>query len=125
MTASENTMDREGQIGPPHVHHMDVPTAYSAAKLGMWLFLATEVLLFGGLFAAFTMYRWMYLKEFHEASTHLNRIMGATNTIVLLFSSLTAALAVDEGIVGGNAIVVAAAGVAVGAVATRACDIDA
>ena len=102
MTASESTLHQEGPIGPPHVHHMDVPTAYSAAKLGMWLFLATEILLFGGLFAAFTMYRWMYLKEFHEASTHLNRIMGATNTIVLLFSSLTAALAVDAAQHGNN-----------------------
>jgi cytochrome c oxidase subunit III len=80
---------------PPHVHHMDVPTAYSAAKLGMWLFLATEVLLFGGLFAAFAVYRWMYLDAFHAASLQLDWKIGAANTIVLLFSSFTAALAVD------------------------------
>jgi cytochrome c oxidase subunit 3 len=74
---------------------MDAPTAYSSAKLGMWLFLATEVLLFGGLFAAFALYRWMYLEEFHHASKQLNWMLGMLNTGVLIFSSYTAALAVD------------------------------
>lgn len=81
--------------GPPHVHHMDAPTAYSSAKLGMWLFLATEILLFGGLFCAFAVYRWMYLEEFHAASKQLNWMLGMFNTAVLIFSSYTAALAVD------------------------------
>ena len=89
-------------MGPPHVHHMDAPTAYQSAKLGMWLFLATEVLLFGGLFAAFAIYRWYYLKEFHQASHHLNWQLGAVNTIVLIFSSFTAALAVDAAQHGNN-----------------------
>jgi cytochrome c oxidase subunit 3 len=80
---------------PPEIHHMDRTTAYEAAKLGMWLFLATEVLLFGGLFAAYVIYHWMYPAEFHAASHHLNRTIGLVNTIVLLASSLTAALAVD------------------------------
>jgi cytochrome c oxidase subunit 3 len=74
---------------------MDAPTAYSAAKLGMWLFLATEILLFGGLFCAFAVYRWMYLDEFHHASRSLNWQLGMLNTAVLIFSSYTAALAVD------------------------------
>ena len=81
--------------GPPHIHHMDSTTAYHAAKLGMWLFLATEVLLFGGLFAAFALYRWMYLPYYHHASGELSWQLGALNTVVLLFSSLTAVLAVD------------------------------
>lgn len=89
--------------GPPHVHHMDAVTAYHAAKFGMWLFLATEVLLFGGLFAAFAVYRWYYLAEFHKASHHLNWQLGAVNTLVLLFSSFTAALAVDAAQHGDNA----------------------
>jgi cytochrome c oxidase subunit 3 len=80
---------------PPHIHHMDVPTAYQAAKLGMWLFLATEVLLFGGLFTSFALYHWAYFEEFHHASKHLNVWFGTVNTAVLLTSSLTAALAVD------------------------------
>ena len=67
MTTNENTI-----TGPPHVHHMDSNTAYHAAKLGMWLFLATEVLLFGGLFAGFALYRWAYLAEFAEASKLLS-----------------------------------------------------
>jgi cytochrome c oxidase subunit 3 len=94
--------DHDDPQGPPHVHHMPATTAYHAAKFGMWLFLATEVLLFGGLFAAFAVYHWMYYHEFHEASTHLNWKMGAINTLVLLFSSLTAAMAVTAAQRGEN-----------------------
>lgn len=92
--------------GPPHVHHMDSTTAYHAAKLGMWLFLATEILLFGGLFAAFFIYRWMYHDEFLAASHELNWKIGAVNTVVLLISSFTAALAVDGAQHGDNKKVV-------------------
>lgn len=80
---------------PPHPHHMDPPTAYQSAKFGMWLFLATEILLFGGLFTGYALYHWMYHDEFHHASQELNWKIGGFNTLVLLFSSLTAALAVD------------------------------
>lgn len=88
--------------GPPHVHHMDSVTAYHSAKLGMWLFLATEILLFGGLFCAFALFRWTYLEEFHHASKHLNVWLGATNTVVLLISSFFAAIAVDAAQHGDN-----------------------
>lgn len=94
MSHASSATELKGPVGPPHVHHMDPTTAYHAVKLGMWLFLATEILLFGGLFCAFALYRWMYLDQFHEASHHLNKWMGATNTLVLLFSSFTAAAAV-------------------------------
>ena len=87
---------------PPHVHHMDVPTAYQSAKFGIWLFLATEILLFGGLFCCYALYHWMYFKEFHDASTHLDWRLGTLNTVVLLFSSYTAALAVDAAQHGNN-----------------------
>lgn len=80
---------------PPHIHHMDPPTAYQAAKLGMWLFLATEILLFGGLFTGFAIYHFLYLHEFEHASKNLSWKLGALNTVVLLFSSFTAAMAVD------------------------------
>jgi cytochrome c oxidase subunit 3 len=96
----------EGPIGPPHVHHMDPVTAYHAVKLGMWLFLATEILLFGGLFCAFALYHWMYLGEYHHASQHLNVWWGATNTVVLLVSSFFAAIAVDAAQHGDNKKVV-------------------
>ena len=88
--------------GPPHVHHMDSVTAYHAAKLGMWLFLATEILLFAVLFCAFALYRWYNLAEFHAGSHHLDWKLGMTNTAVLLFSSFTAAMAVDAGQKGDN-----------------------
>lgn len=98
-------MSHSGEVvvkGPPHIHHMDSATAYQAAKLGMWLFLATEILLFAVLFTAFALFRWYNLAEFHAASNHLNWKLGMTNTAVLLFSSFTAAMAVDAGQHGDN-----------------------
>ena len=89
--------------GPPHVHHMDSTTAYHSAKLGMWLFLATEILLFGGLFAAFALFRYLHLEEFHHASKLLDWRLGGLNTLVLIFSSFLAAWAVDAAQHGDNA----------------------
>ena len=88
--------------GPPHAHHWEPENAYEGSKLGMWLFLATEILLFGGLFTAFALYRWAHLEAFQEASAHLNWMMGFVNTLVLIFSSFTAALAVDAAQHGDN-----------------------
>jgi len=76
-------------------HHFESASQeFSANKFGFWLFLATEVLLFGGLFVAYVVFRNLYPEMFHEAHRHLDRTMGATNTIVLICSSLTMALAV-------------------------------
>jgi cytochrome c oxidase subunit 3 len=66
------------------------------SKIGMWLFLVTEVLLFGGLFVGFAMMQVRYPLEFVEAHQHLNRWQGALNTVVLLFSSFTMVMAVDS-----------------------------
>jgi cytochrome c oxidase subunit III len=66
----------------------------SAAQLGMWIFLATEVLFFGGLFLAYTVYRSLYPQTFAAASHHTDVILGGTNTAILLFSSTLMALAV-------------------------------
>jgi cytochrome c oxidase subunit 3 len=67
---------------------------YQGAKLGMWLFLLTEIVLFGGLFIGYA-YMWSrYPREFHAGSQELNTVLGVTNTIVLLTSSLTMALAI-------------------------------
>ena len=68
---------------------------YTGAKFGMWLFLFTELLLFGGLFLIYGVYRSMHEPEFHHAAAELNRFMGVTNTIVLLTSSLTMVLSVS------------------------------
>ena len=76
-------------------HHFDdADQQFSAGKLGVWLFLVTEILLFGGLFCAFAIFRAKYLDAFVEAHHHLDKVMGAINTIVLICSSLTMALAV-------------------------------
>ena len=65
-----------------------------ASTLGMWIFLITEVMFFGGLFLAYTVYRHLYPHVFAVASTSLNVYIGAANTVVLLCSSLTMVLAV-------------------------------
>jgi cytochrome c oxidase subunit 3 len=65
-----------------------------ASTLGMWVFLITEVMFFGGMFLAYTIYRSIYPDVFAVASSSLNVYIGAANTIVLLCSSLTMVLAV-------------------------------
>lgn len=66
------------------------------AALGMWLFLATEVMFFGTLFTTLGVYRYLYAGPFEVASSRLNWQIGAINTIALLLSSLTMALAVSS-----------------------------
>jgi cytochrome c oxidase subunit 3 len=68
---------------------------YTGAKLGMWLFLFTEILLFGGLFLVYSVYRQMHTSEFHEAGLEMSKTIGAVNTIILLTSSLTMALSIS------------------------------
>ena len=83
--------------GPAHsiAHHFDdAQQQFDAAQLGMWLFLATEVLFFDGMFGGYFVYRMNYPDAFAEGSHHLNLALGAINTAVLLCSSLTMALAV-------------------------------
>src|SRR6058998_3485579 len=70
----------------------DIEQQGDAAKLGMWIFLATEVSFFGGLFLSYTVYRFTYGHIFVEASRKLDVILGGTNTAVLLISSLLMAL---------------------------------
>ncbi len=76
-------------------HHFDTPQQqFDAGKLGMWLFLATELLLFSGLFCAYAVYRALHPEIFQFASQYLDPTSGLINTIVLLTSGLTMALAV-------------------------------
>ena len=78
-------------------HHFDdAEQQFEAANLGMWLFLATEVLFFGGLFAGYAQYRYWYPEAFTAGSHHLDLVLGTINTAVLLSSSLTMALAVHS-----------------------------
>jgi cytochrome c oxidase subunit III len=75
-------------------HFSDVDQQKDAAKLGMWIFLLTEILLFGGLFCAYAIYRAWNPDMFHNAHKVLSMPLGATNTIVLITSSVTMALAI-------------------------------
>jgi cytochrome c oxidase subunit 3 len=68
--------------------------ALETAKLGIWCFLATEVLLFGGLFTAYTVFRIADPDMFHREYLKLNRLFGAVNTVVLICSSLSVALGI-------------------------------
>ncbi len=88
--------------GPAHLaHHFDDPAQqFEAARLGMWAFLMTEIMFFGGAILAYTVYRTAYGEAFAEASRELDWRLGALNTIVLLTSSLTMALAVWAGQTG-------------------------
>lgn len=72
----------------------DLEQQHEAAKLGMWIFLATEVLFFGGLFLAYTVYRFLNPETFAAASRHTEVLLGGVNTAVLLVSSTFMALAV-------------------------------
>jgi cytochrome c oxidase subunit 3 len=76
-------------------HHFDtVEQQRESASLGMWVFLAQEVMFFGGLFLAYLVYRVSYPAVFAEASHHLDVVLGGANTAILISSSLTMALAV-------------------------------
>jgi cytochrome c oxidase subunit 3 len=93
---------------PPHVaHHFDdAEQQFESANLGMWAFLTTEVMFFGGFFAAYAVYRSAYPNGFLEGSLHLSHgvggVLGFVNTLVLLGSSLTMALAVHAAQTGNR-----------------------
>lgn len=78
-----------GDAGHVHVHRDDY-----GAKMGMWLFLFTELLLFGGLFILYMAYRVEYIQQFQMAAKELKVYMGGINTIILLTSSLTMVLSI-------------------------------
>src|SRR5882762_781801 len=74
----------------PHLaHHFDTPEQqYASAKLGMWIFLGTEILMFGGLFCAYSVYRHNHPEIFVYAHAYLDKWLGALNTVILITSSL-------------------------------------
>src|SRR5436190_2560955 len=73
-------------------HYETIEKQDHAVRLGMWLFLGTEVLLFAGLFLGYTVYRHFYHEAFHECSRSLSLAFGTANTIILITSSLSVAL---------------------------------
>lgn len=79
----------------PLAHHFaNLAQQHLASNLGMWIFLATELMFFGGLFTAYAVYRWWYPDAFRAGSHELSVWFGGGNTLVLLTSSLTMALGV-------------------------------
>jgi cytochrome c oxidase subunit III len=93
---------------PPELRHhfVDLPAQREASSLGMWLFLTTEVLFFGGMFTAYVVYRSTYRTAFEGASNLLDIRLGAINTGVLILSSLTMALAVWAASVGKKKLII-------------------
>jgi cytochrome c oxidase subunit 3 len=95
-TVDIHSHDAHGEGHDPHQQHhfATMEQQFDTSKIGMWLFLATEVLLFGGLFVGFGLMQSKYPQEFIEAHEHLPRPLGALNTVVLLFSSWTMVMGV-------------------------------
>jgi cytochrome c oxidase subunit 3 len=75
---------------------MEEHSSPAGARVGMWLFLCTEILLFGGLFLLYSVYRYQHPPDFRAASRELNRFHGTLNTAVLITSSLSVVLAVHS-----------------------------
>ncbi len=78
-----------------HAHHFDsAEHQYASAKQGVWLFMVTEILMFGGLFVAYLIYKSLYAPVFHVGSSYLDVKMGTINTFLLITSSFTMALGI-------------------------------
>jgi cytochrome c oxidase subunit 3 len=93
---------------PPDLQHHfdDMDQQFDSATLGMWVFLLTEIMFFGGMFAGYTIYRYLYPDAFASTSKHLDTLMGALNTAVLICSSLTMALAVRSAQIGNRKLLI-------------------
>jgi cytochrome c oxidase subunit 3 len=93
--SSEATTANEVHGHPSLQHHFEnMEQQREAGTLGMWVFLVTEIMFFGGMFLAYTLYRSLYPASFASASNHLDITLGALNTGVLILSSFTMAMAV-------------------------------
>jgi cytochrome c oxidase subunit 3 len=96
-----HAQDPEHAQNPYLAHHFDTPRhQFEAGKLGIWIFLITEILFFGGLFCAYAIYRSLHPEVFIYAHYYLDTFWGAVNTGVLILSSLTAAWAVRNAQLG-------------------------
>ncbi len=105
MALAESTQEHHEhhEHGEFIAHHFDTPEQqFDSGKLGIWIFLVTEVLFFSGLFVAYTLWRYHHPQIFEQAHVHLDKYLGAANTVVLLFSSLTIAWGVRCAQLGKN-----------------------
>jgi cytochrome c oxidase subunit III len=95
MSSHAATTTDLARRGPVVAHHFDDwEQQYESCVLGMWAFLVSEIMFFGGVFATYAVYRGLHPEAFAAASLHLDVSLGTFNTFVLLTSSLTMALAV-------------------------------
>lgn len=95
MSSHATTADEAHHGHPALQHHFEnMEQQREAGTLGMWVFLVTEIMFFGGMFLAYTLYRSYNPAAFASASNHLDITLGAVNTGVLIFSSFTMAMAV-------------------------------
>jgi cytochrome c oxidase subunit III len=102
-TSSTATVNHEAHDNPALLHHFATAEQQKdAASLGMWIFLITEIMFFGGMFCAYLVYRYWYFGDFAAGSSSLDLTLGTINTIVLIGSSLTVALAVRCAQVGSQ-----------------------
>ena len=100
-------MAHEAAAHAAHAHQFeDAAQQRHAVTLGMWTFLITEILFFGGLFLAYAIYRWSFPAAFAAASHHLDITLGAVNTVVLICSSLTMAMAVHSAQTGRRSLLI-------------------
>src|SRR5438132_11557400 len=96
-----STRERSQKLSVEHsgilAHHFDsLEQQHDAARLGMWTFLITEVMLFGAVLTGYALYRAAYPAEFAAGSARLSIVLGGLNTAILLSSSLSMALAVQS-----------------------------
>src|SRR5260370_32424537 len=95
LHTSQAAVDEPAHENPALLHHFATEGQQkNAASLGMWVFLAQEVMFFGGMFCAYLVYRYKYFAAFGSASQQLDIKLGAINTVVLICSSLTLVLGV-------------------------------
>ncbi len=102
MAAHVETHEAVGHHSALQHHFDNMEQQREAGSLGMWIFLVTEIMFFGGLFMAYLLYRTKYPLPFAAGSNHLNITLGAVNTVILIMSSLTMALAVYYAQVGSR-----------------------
>lgn len=108
LLAEHETIAPEAHDHPEFLaHHFEsVQQQFDAGKFGMWLFLITEILFFSGLFCAYAVYRSTHAEAFANADKYLDSTLGATNTAVLILSSLTMAWAVRASQLGQQKLLV-------------------
>jgi len=102
-----STTDAQHEHHPAQAHHFEsMQQQTETGKLGMWIFLATEILMFGGLFCAYAIYRGNHPEMFMYAHRFLDWKLGTLNTIILLTSSMTMAWAVRAAVLGQQKVLV-------------------